>query len=1088
MKKAYHLLLHMVLFGGLIAPSYAQGPIYIGKIDDVAATYKKKAQAAANNTADIEAQLSHSLPGILLKLKLNSSKQEGNGNLFFGEVYNSPYSSFYLKIVGQQASGSIFMRERKKFYRYSSSPDSLVYLTEEDIDKVLCVGFQEQNTISSFTSQTNTTATTIPVLESLPGASAVVYLDFDGQTVTGTQWNSTFNSGNPIVADPANISGSNMVEIWKLISEDYKPFALNVTTSEAVFNSAPIDRRMRVIFTPTNYWYPNAGGVAYIGSFAWGSTSNGEHPCWVFDTDIKGAGDGGSHEVGHTLHLVHDGRTSPYEEYFQGQGSWAPIMGIGYYKPVVQWSKGEYQYANNLEDDLFKITNMNGFGYRPDDHGDEIATATPLVVDANGNVSADINKGIISTQTDIDIFYFTTNGGTIALAVNPNSDYPNLDIGLTLRNESNAIVAISDQSNQAASLNAKLAAGTYYLAVNGVKGDLGADSDFASLGAYSISTIPYCVPVYTTGCSADDFINSFTFNALVNDNSGCNNGTAKGYTNYAPAGTFTTSVNRGESYSISMQSGSSYPQGFGVWIDYNGDKDFDDAGEFVYASPSVAKSIFTTTITIPPTATLGATRLRVRCKYNSTITSAEPCTLMSWGEAEDYTITIGANQPPTVSITSPASGATFTAPTTISITVTAVDQGGSIAKVEFFQGTTKLGEDLTAPYEYSWIGAAAGSYTLTAKATDNLGSATTSAPVSVMVSNNSAPTVSITSPPNGTTFTAPTTISITAAAADQDGSIAKVEFFQGTTKLGEDLTAPYEYSWSGVAAGNYSITAKASDNAGLSTTSAAVLIMVNYCVPAYTSGCSADDFINTFSFNTLANNSGCSNGTAKGYTNYAPAGTFTTSVNRGQSYSMSMQSGKKRSQGFGVWIDYNGDKDFDDAGEFVYASPIVAKSLFTTTITIPATATLGATRLRVRCKYNSTITSAEPCTSMSWGEAEDYTIAISSTSASAPTVNNTSPAIINMAPKTDDAVGPVLRIKALPNPTIACFTLILQSDKVESMDVKVIDAVGRLIEMRSKVASNSSLTIGDKYRPGIYYVEIVQGSERVILKLIKGAD
>jgi hypothetical protein len=168
-------------------------------------------------------------------------------------------------------------------------------------------------------------------------------------------------------------------------------------------------------------------------------------------------------------------------------------------------------------------------------------------------------------------------------------------------------------------------------------------------------TPSYCAPVYTNGCTGDDYIHNFSFNTLVNNNSGCSNGTTNGYTVYDPAGALTTTVSRGQSYSLKMQSGSSWAQGFGVWIDYNNDKDFDDAGEFVYASPSASTSLYTTTLTIPGSAIAGATRLRVRCKYNDVVTSAEPCSSFSWGEAEDYTITI-ANASPTITTFLPTSG------------------------------------------------------------------------------------------------------------------------------------------------------------------------------------------------------------------------------------------------------------------------------------------------------------------------------------------------------------------------------------------------------------------------------------------------
>ncbi|RPD42222.1 discoidin domain-containing protein [Chitinophaga barathri] len=102
------------------------------------------------------------------------------------------------------------------------------------------------------------------------------------------------------------------------------------------------------------------------------------------------------------------------------------------------------------------------------------------------------------------------------------------------------------------------------------------------------------------------------------------------------------------------------------------------------------------------------------------------------------------------------------------------------------------------------------------------------------VGSNTPPTVSITSPSSGATFTAPATVSITANAADSDGSVSKVEFFQGATKLGEDLSSPFTYTWNTVAVGNYSLTAKATDNNNGTTTSSAVNITVNAvpsCVP-----------------------------------------------------------------------------------------------------------------------------------------------------------------------------------------------------------------------------------------------------------------
>ena len=185
------------------------------------------------------------------------------------------------------------------------------------------------------------------------------------------------------------------------------------------------------------------------------------------------------------------------------------------------------------------------------------------------------------------------------------------------------------------------------------------------------------------------------------------------------------------------------------------------------------------------------------------------------------------NEAPNVSITSPANGSAFAAGNNITISATAADSDGSVTKVEFYQGSTKLGEDTSSPYSYTWNSVAAGSYSITAKATDNGGLSTTSTAVSIVVSApNQAPNVSITSPANGSAFAAGNNITISATAVDSDGSVTKVEFYQGSTKLGEDTSSPYSYTWNSVAAGSYSITAKATDNGGLSTTSSTVSITI----------------------------------------------------------------------------------------------------------------------------------------------------------------------------------------------------------------------------------------------------------------------
>lgn len=112
------------------------------------------------------------------------------------------------------------------------------------------------------------------------------------------------------------------------------------------------------------------------------------------------------------------------------------------------------------------------------------------------------------------------------------------------------------------------------------------------------------------------------------------------------------------------------------------------------------------------------------------------------------------------------------------------------------------------------------------KVTQSDGNEAISSPVYISGQPNQPPVVAITNPVEGATFLSGTTIPVSADASDSDGTISKVEFYQGVVKLGEDNTAPYNYSWANVPAGNYALTAMAYDNLGASATSAIINISV----------------------------------------------------------------------------------------------------------------------------------------------------------------------------------------------------------------------------------------------------------------------
>ena len=184
------------------------------------------------------------------------------------------------------------------------------------------------------------------------------------------------------------------------------------------------------------------------------------------------------------------------------------------------------------------------------------------------------------------------------------------------------------------------------------------------------------------------------------------------------------------------------------------------------------------------------------------------------------------NAPPAVSIGAPAAGAM--AAGTIAVTADASDNL-AVAGVQFLVDGAPLGaEDVAAPFSADWNTATGGngSHTITAIARDAAGNSTTSAGVAVTV-DNTAPTITITSPAGGSTVSA--AIAVTAGASD-NVAIAGVQFFLNGTLLGsEDTSAPYEISWNTTAAanGSHTLTASARDAAGNTTLSAAVTVTVS---------------------------------------------------------------------------------------------------------------------------------------------------------------------------------------------------------------------------------------------------------------------
>ena len=330
-------------------------------------------------------------------------------------------------------------------------------------------------------------------LQSNPTASKTIFLDFDGHHSVGNTWGHdirfpAFNrDGNP-----NSFSDSELIEIQKQfqnVAEDFLPFDVNVTTIDpglaALSKNSVNDSTwgIRAVNTqPTEGFGSGIGGIAYLNSFSY----NQDTPVFTFNKGARNGGMTNSHEVGHALGLRHQGLDS--QSYHPGTGtgqtSWGPILGAPFGKRLTQWSNADYEGATIDQDDLTVITsNRNGFGYRDDDHGNGLQSATTITANASQQITA---WGIVEQTEDQDWFSFQTGTGNVTLNIDPFGQDPNLDIEARLHDVSGNVIATSNPLNETnAAFDLNLTAGKYFLSIDGVGVD-GQNSDYGSIGFFSL--------------------------------------------------------------------------------------------------------------------------------------------------------------------------------------------------------------------------------------------------------------------------------------------------------------------------------------------------------------------------------------------------------------------------------------------------------------------------------------------------------------------------------------------------------------------------------------------------------------------------
>lgn len=344
-------------------------------------------------------------------------------------------------------------------------------------------------------------------LHSRPTATRKIYLDFDGHTTSGTAWNDSWRGGADFTtpafsrdASPAFSDAEKAIvqEAFRRVAEHFAPWNVDVTTEdpgvEGLRKSGPGDFSygIRVVIGP-DVNNTGAGGIAYLNSF----DDSIDTPCFTFtSTSSNAAYVAGvtSHEVGHTVSLVHQGQSPGTGEYFSGHGtgalSWSPIMGNGL-RPVNQWAKGEYKDATSQQDNLAAITNPgSGIPLLPDDHGNTTETAT-LAPGVSANVG-----GVIGSTNDVDVFRINTGRGNLVITPKVSLVAPNLRLQIKVLNSTGTVLGTYEGSGTAGNMAprpitvALTTEGSYFIQLDGIGNGDGVTSgytEYGSIGYYSFT-------------------------------------------------------------------------------------------------------------------------------------------------------------------------------------------------------------------------------------------------------------------------------------------------------------------------------------------------------------------------------------------------------------------------------------------------------------------------------------------------------------------------------------------------------------------------------------------------------------------------
>lgn len=424
----------------------------------------------------------------------------------------------------------------------------------------------------------------------------------------------------------------------------------------------------------------------------------------------------------------------------------------------------------------------------------------------------------------------------------------------------------------------------------------------------------------------------------------------------------------------------------------------------------------------------------------------------------NFTITAGSTDviAPSAPTDLTASGTTQT---TTNLSWTASTDNVAVTGYDVYQGTTLKATVTGTTYSVTGL-AASTSYDFSVKAKDAAGNISAASNVATVVTlspptDTTAPTAPTSLVASGTTTTS-TNLSWT-ASTDNVG-VTGYDVYQGAT-LKATVTGT-TYSVTGLTAGTaYTFSVKAKDAAGnISTSSNVVNVTTTSTAVVY---CTSQG--NSVTYEKIGKvQLGTISNTSTGGTGYTDFTAISTNLTIGTANTITITpawASTVYSEGYAVWIDYNKDGDFADAGEQVFTKATSTATTASGSFTIPATATLGSTRMRVSMKYNGTPTA---CETFSYGQVEDYTVNI-----------------ISAAKETETAKNSFSTIEVYPNPTTSVLNVTSVSEKAT---YRVYNMLGQMV-ITGKL-SNGTINVSN-INTGNYILEVNDNETITVKRFIK---